>query len=43
MNTVKTELTIVELVQLDGGVHDNGDGKGCIPDPFPQPKFPMLI
>ena len=34
-------LDQAELVTLNGGVTDNGDGGGCIPNPFPMPKLPF--
>ena len=31
-------IDLEKLEQVNGGVRDSGDGKGCIPSPFPRPE-----
>lgn len=33
-NKTLENLTSKELLELQGGHHDDGSGKGCIPNPF---------
>lgn len=36
-----TTIDDAQLVQVNGGVIDRGDGQGCIPNPFPRPRPPL--
>lgn len=37
-----TKIEMNELIQVTGGVIDRGDGQGCIPNPFPRPRPPVI-
>jgi hypothetical protein len=43
MKTIKAIETIdtSSLQRIHGGVVDSGDGRGCIPLPFPRPRPPL--